>query len=86
MENDRIKGGNVVAKQVRIEFAKSLKAHIKRKGLKQGEFAKMIGCSDNGLSAILNGHSFPTRYLERMCHFLGTELVMVEKSSNKPQQ
>jgi DNA-binding Xre family transcriptional regulator len=72
----RKKGGNTVAQDVRIKFSTALKEKMEQKQLRPRDFAKLIGCSENGLSAVLNGHSFPTRYLGKICEVLNVEITI----------
>jgi transcriptional regulator with XRE-family HTH domain len=75
----RKKGGNTMATEVRTKFSTALREQMERKQLRARDFAKLIGCSENGLSAVLNGQSFPTRYLGRMCEILDVEITIVDR-------
>jgi DNA-binding Xre family transcriptional regulator len=75
----RKKGGTTVAEEVRVKFSRALKEQMDRKQLRARDFANLVGCSENGLSAVLNGRSFPTRYLGKMCEVLDVEITIVDR-------
>lgn len=74
------RNGNTVSKTIRDDFARSLKTQIQRSGTKQGDLARKVGMSEQAMSTVLNGHSFPTRYLDRICEELGVRVVLYADS------
>ena len=76
----RKKGGNTVAQEVRTKFSIALKEQMERKQLRSRDLARLVGCSENGLSAVLNGHSFPTRHLGKICEVLNVEVTLIDRT------
>lgn len=73
--------------QINSKFGKELKSIIKQKGFTQKQIAEAIGLSQNGLTCICKGYSFPSKNtIEKLCKVLSVEISMSIKLLERNQE